>query len=172
MASSALLQGLRTLEESPWSGELDLTLRKLARMLKSFGISSRQIRLGDSTAKGYLREEVANALTRYLPSEAKHPKQAAKNAPADDFFNPKQEGDVSDAKTASEPRKHWPVSDVSLENPPEEATRDSTAFTAEVERPGRYPCPSCGASCHSEAAAFSHARIFCQRAGASVEVSQ
>jgi hypothetical protein len=171
-ASSALLERLRTLEESPWSGELDLTPRKLARMLKAFGISSRQIRLGDSTAKGYLREEVASALTRYLPSEVKHPKQAAKNVPADAFRNPKQKGDVSDAKTGSEPHKHRIVSDVSLENPAEEATRDSTALIAEVQRRGRYPCPSCGASCQSEAAAFFHARIFCQRDGASAEVSQ
>ncbi len=67
--SSDLLHALKALEESPWQeGELKngLTLRRLARMLKPFGVRSRTIRGANTIAKGYLREEFERAWGRYL----------------------------------------------------------------------------------------------------------
>lgn len=65
--SSDLLEKLRGIDESPWL-EYDLTQRGLAKKLRPFGISSRTIRNGAVTAKGYVREELEPAYARYLGS--------------------------------------------------------------------------------------------------------
>ena len=44
--STDLIQRLKDLEEAPWSTEIELTPRKLARMLRMFGIQSRSVRVG------------------------------------------------------------------------------------------------------------------------------
>ena len=43
-----------------------LTLRRLARMLKPFGVQSRTVRAASAVAKGYLREELEEPWERYL----------------------------------------------------------------------------------------------------------
>ena len=63
--SSDLLEKLRGIDESPWL-EYNLTQRGLANKLRPFGISSRTIRNGAVTAKGYIREEFEAAWARYL----------------------------------------------------------------------------------------------------------
>jgi hypothetical protein len=72
--SAHLLESLKAIEDSPWACEIELTARKLARFLHSFGIESRQVRVGDKTAKGYQLSELETGFARYLP-QAKHPKQ-------------------------------------------------------------------------------------------------
>jgi hypothetical protein len=66
--TAILLQRLKALEESPWN-EPDhaLTPRKLARMLRPFGIEPRQIRVDlQRTVKGYFYEHLKAAIDRYL----------------------------------------------------------------------------------------------------------
>jgi hypothetical protein len=70
LATTDLLARLRELPESPWS-EIDLTARKLARMLRPFEVERRQVRIGTITTKGYTRADLETAANRYLPSVTK-----------------------------------------------------------------------------------------------------
>jgi putative DNA primase/helicase len=65
-----LLGKLAQDETLPWgefSNGRPLTPIGLARLLKPFGICPGTIRLEKETAKGYLKENFADAWTRYLP---------------------------------------------------------------------------------------------------------
>lgn len=72
-----LLEGLRTLDSSLGVQEIPLTARKLARMLRSFGIKSWTVRRGAETNKGYQREALDSAFLRYLSEETSHWSQPA-----------------------------------------------------------------------------------------------
>lgn len=62
-----LLERLKGIEESAWANEVEMTPRKLSRMLRGFGFSSPQsVRIGGETAMGYHRTEAQEAFTRYL----------------------------------------------------------------------------------------------------------
>ena len=67
--TSELLPYLNDIEESPWGGFGDggMTGRDLARYLKRYGITSKQIRIGESSFKGYDRDSFLDAWTRYCP---------------------------------------------------------------------------------------------------------
>jgi hypothetical protein len=71
MFTDALVAALCEDVEKPWAtwhrGER-ISPRSLGRLLKPFGISSRTIRIGNETAKGYLRESFEDAWKRWLPS--------------------------------------------------------------------------------------------------------
>ena len=60
-----LLEKLKAVEESPWA-EYGLSPRKVANMLRPFGVESRGIRIGDRTPKGYERDGLELAFSRYL----------------------------------------------------------------------------------------------------------
>lgn len=65
-----LLDALNGLEEAPW-GDLrgkPLGSRRLARMLKPYGVSPETIRTATGTPKGYKREALWDAWQRYLPA--------------------------------------------------------------------------------------------------------
>jgi hypothetical protein len=71
LSSNELLGKLAQDETLPWgefSNGRPLTPIGLARLLKPFGICPGTIRLEKETAKGYLKENFADAWTRYLPS--------------------------------------------------------------------------------------------------------
>ncbi len=66
--TSDLLKGLTAMEESPW-GDLKgkpLDGRRLARLLKKYGIKPRPIRIGATVERGYDRQDFYDAWTRYL----------------------------------------------------------------------------------------------------------
>jgi len=67
LATTQLILKLKSDMESHW-GE-DLTPVKLARLLRPFGISSRQLWVGGSNVRGYAYEELKSAFDRYLSSE-------------------------------------------------------------------------------------------------------
>jgi hypothetical protein len=71
LATSQLLERLNGLDERSWGGWNDgrgMTARNLARILKPFGIYSRDIRIGDRAGiKGYRAEDLSDAFARYLP---------------------------------------------------------------------------------------------------------
>jgi hypothetical protein len=69
VATAELLSKLRDIAESPWV-EVDLTARKLARMLRPFGVERRQVRIGSLTVKGYTYTDLEVAASRYLPTVA------------------------------------------------------------------------------------------------------
>jgi hypothetical protein len=66
VSTATLLELLRNLEESPWM-EYEISSRKLAKWLRPFGPSPRQVRIGNVTVKGYQLAELEEAFARYLP---------------------------------------------------------------------------------------------------------
>jgi len=67
--SKELIDKLNALEDRPWSTYhkgSPLNGNGLARLLKAFEISSKTIRFGDKTAKGYEIDSFNDAVTRYL----------------------------------------------------------------------------------------------------------
>jgi len=72
MTTSTLLQRLKEITESPWAAH-DLNANRLSAMLRPFGVASRQIRIGNETAKGYLRAGIDDAFCRYLPPKGALP---------------------------------------------------------------------------------------------------
>jgi hypothetical protein len=70
MSSIDIVSKLNNLDESPWGGfgEHGLDARGLARRLGKYGIRPTTHRFdGTTTAKGYLRADLTDAWTRYLP---------------------------------------------------------------------------------------------------------
>lgn len=70
MSSADLLERLAGLDESPWGDWRGKAIdaRWLAKRLKPYGVGSTKIRLGETTAKGYLAEHLSDAWSRYLPT--------------------------------------------------------------------------------------------------------
>jgi len=68
--SRDLLSRLSALEESPWSSEIQLDQRKLARMLKHYGAMAKTVRAREGRGRGYAREDLEDAFCRYLRPEA------------------------------------------------------------------------------------------------------
>ena len=70
MFTETIIGKLNALEEAPW-GELHgkpLNPRGLAQRLRRYGVSSKTVRIGNHTAKGYSREDLWDAWERYLPT--------------------------------------------------------------------------------------------------------
>ena len=69
--SKVLLGFLNTQEEEPWStynhGQ-GINARQMADRLRSFGVNSRTLRIGENRGKGYHAEDFADAFDRYLPA--------------------------------------------------------------------------------------------------------
>jgi hypothetical protein len=62
--SADLLTRLRAIEESPWSSQ-DFDARRLARLLRSFGIRSKPFRDGEATPRGYEVRRIREIASRY-----------------------------------------------------------------------------------------------------------
>jgi uncharacterized protein DUF3631 len=62
-----VLARLRQMPESPWNKEPELTPMKMARLLREFGIRPRTVRVDEKHGRGYIREELDLAWSRYLP---------------------------------------------------------------------------------------------------------
>lgn len=68
LATGDILNALIDLQESPW-GDLKgkpINARRLANYLKPYGVSSKQVRIGSSTLKGYASEDLHDPWERYL----------------------------------------------------------------------------------------------------------
>lgn len=69
LATDSILEGLTKLEESPW-GDLKgkpIDGRRLASYLRSYGVTSKTVRVEGRVARGYTREDLWDPWTRYLP---------------------------------------------------------------------------------------------------------
>jgi hypothetical protein len=70
MTTASLIEALESRSDNPWAEpEHKLTPRKLAGMLRPFGIEPRQVRIGSLSSKGYQRTDFEPAFSRYLPSK-------------------------------------------------------------------------------------------------------
>jgi hypothetical protein len=69
LSTRAILEGLHALGEAPWADWYGKPLaeRGLAKLLKPYGIGSTKVRIGEATLRGYRREDLHDAWTRYLP---------------------------------------------------------------------------------------------------------
>jgi hypothetical protein len=65
---AAALCEIETFPWAEWSHGKPMTAGKLARLLGRYDIVPRTIRLVEKTAKGYLRDDFADAWSRYLPT--------------------------------------------------------------------------------------------------------
>ena len=78
ISTADLIAALQADEEGPWASErTPLTPHRFARLIHSFGIASKQLRIGLTSLKGYERESFVDSWERYLPaapspSEPKH----------------------------------------------------------------------------------------------------
>jgi putative DNA primase/helicase len=77
LASEEILKALLELGDRPWR-EADhgrpLTLLRLARLLKPYGVEPHVTRIGDRTPRGYLLDDLQDPFTRYLdPLDPQHP---------------------------------------------------------------------------------------------------
>jgi hypothetical protein len=71
MSTDAILSALHAMPEAPWSevvGGKPLNPRGLARRLHQYGVSPKVVRIGETTSRGYAREDLADAWSRYLSS--------------------------------------------------------------------------------------------------------
>ena len=71
LPTDTILARLNQLDEAPW-GDLRgraLNARGLAQRLRKYGVSSGNIRYGDSVVKGYKREDLHDPWRRYLDAE-------------------------------------------------------------------------------------------------------
>jgi hypothetical protein len=67
MPTIVLLEKLKAVEESPWNDPgHELNPKRLAKILRPFGVEPREVVSGRGI-RGYVREEFAEAFTRYLP---------------------------------------------------------------------------------------------------------
>jgi hypothetical protein len=69
--SATLCERLNGLEEAPWAGwngGKGIQPKDVAKRLKGYGISSRDVRIVDDVRKGYVAAELADTFVRYLPS--------------------------------------------------------------------------------------------------------
>jgi hypothetical protein len=118
-----------------------LNARGLGKLLRPYGIKSGTIRVDQATPKGYKREALADAWTRYLPPSPENPPQAPQAT------DPPRE----------KPHEHWDVADVA-----DVATNrglDGNAATHAAPSHNRTPAASVGeASTEAEAFAFDRPR--------------
>lgn len=69
MFTESILEALIAMEEAPWADlrGKPVNARRLASYLRSYGIESRSVRIGETVRRGYAREDLWDAWSRYLP---------------------------------------------------------------------------------------------------------
>jgi len=114
ISSSALVAYLCDLEGRPWadySRGKAITAPQIARLLRPFRITPRQIREGLETHKGYYLSHFSDAFTRYLPP--KRPKRTSSDEGSASVVEPKRVLLVSPQSPLRTPRGEGDVSAVS-----------------------------------------------------------
>lgn len=103
MTTASLIDALARLPESLWAEpEHKLTPKRLARMLRPFGIEPRQVRVEIGTGKGYQRADFEAAFARYLPfnGSSKETSETTRiNIGETHISHPKHNPPVSEVKT-------------------------------------------------------------------------
>jgi hypothetical protein len=109
VATADLIRSLAQVEESPW-GEwwIDAKTdeptksgpRKIAQLLRPYGIRPRPVRIGDSTPRGYQRDDFLDAWERFLP----RPRPAATSATSATSKAPSQ-ANVADVALVADRRE-------------------------------------------------------------------
>ena len=72
LPTEQILKALGAMEEAPW-GDLrgkPIDSRRLANLLRPYGVESKTIRVGTCTPRGYTRVDLHDPWSRYLPPES------------------------------------------------------------------------------------------------------
>jgi hypothetical protein len=77
MFSADLLQRLKGVEDGPWATDERFDARKLSRFLRPFGVTPQTVQIGKDSKKGYYREHLEAAFSRYLVSQPSGPSEPA-----------------------------------------------------------------------------------------------
>ena len=111
LPSAELLAQLHSMEDRPWA-EVLKTAKRLAELLKPFGIQSRTWRFSLRVLHGYERSQFEDAFGRYLPNEP----QQAQQSPVSVTISPSDKRNngtgVADARPPDDPRPASTVADV------------------------------------------------------------
>jgi putative DNA primase/helicase len=97
--TAELIKALCSDAEKPWltyNKGSQLTSRQLANLLGSYGIYSKTIRIGNGTAKGYEKDQLAEVFSRYIPSGSVTTSQPTPVEDLPAFLSVTQEDDVTD----------------------------------------------------------------------------
>lgn len=83
MHTDTVLERLHNLDEAPWADlrGKPLDSRGLGRRLRQYGIASRSVRVGNEARKGYRREDLHDAWTRYLAPAPEEGSQGSQGSP-------------------------------------------------------------------------------------------
>lgn len=108
LASLELIEALNEDEELPfggWNNGSGIDARRLAKLLKPYGIKPRTVRVGGETPKGYRAEDFRDPWARWLPpSEAPQAPQA-QHAPQTGLLDHGAVADVADVAAPAGPEE-------------------------------------------------------------------
>lgn len=73
MATADIIEALTKMDEAPWADlkGKPIDARRLGNYLKQYGVSSKNVRLGERTPKGYTAADLHDPWSRYLPQPVK-----------------------------------------------------------------------------------------------------
>ena len=148
MSTEELIEALVQLESAPW-GDLrgkPIDARGIARRVKKYDIRSGDHRFGDTTKKGYLREDFHEAWLRYLPAEA--PGEAVAHVADVAHPDPRRE-DAECSSVALVSGEGWGESHTSRDTATQSEVLDLSAPSAAEGQQGQHEqppgsCPDCG----------------------------
>jgi hypothetical protein len=102
-----ILADLCALEDAPWSDlkGKPLSDNQIARRLRQYGVKSKVIRVGTTTPRGYVREDLFDAWRRYLPPLPDRPATSATSSSFQDVSVAPRESEAAtgDAEPQPEP---------------------------------------------------------------------
>ena len=114
--TSDLLDHLHALDEAPW-GEWEVRPKRIADLLRPYGIRSRNVRTEKGVRKGYRREDFQDPWTRYLadsPPANATSATAALTSQERGVAETLQRGGVADGERADNPHSNADVADVAF----------------------------------------------------------
>jgi hypothetical protein len=145
LSSEAIVTRLAAIAEAPWADYHDrkdprINQRDVAKLLKPFGIRSKVVRIGDSTPRGYERDDFRDAWQRYLQPVQRNihnQRNMAGQGVADE--NPVADANATPQQTQADDLQRCAVADVAPQHPAPACPRHQTRFGA------RKNCPDCEA---------------------------
>lgn len=148
MTTDAILKGLHGMDEAPWSELVagkPLNARGLATRLGKYGVKSMTVREGKDTAKGYRREDLADAWSRYLPLPSPQTASHASHTSQPGDSGTKSPGNVTDVTHTKTSHARIDPSQTGTKPGNVTSVTDVTDFSGKGEKPTPLRvCVHCG----------------------------
>lgn len=139
--SRDLADALAELEDRPWPEwrrGSPLTPTSMARLLKPFGISPKQLRIDGDKARGYELADFEDVFARYLPVETVHPVQSSDDAGNGASANRYTGDNRTGSKSAENPHRSCDVPPVPVQNPDPVESGDASDVTDHTQQVTRW----------------------------------